>query len=715
MAACTANVQASSRPRLRAGSCIVLASFSCLEGSLQQRVFMQQVAGVCRHAEVPELRRVPPATRRKTCHMKWFPRHLAGASWAHTSAMHLRLVAAVASGLAVQALVVMKAFGRSGFGRQSYDQQEAQRAEKRNREASQFFTYQRRLIRTGCPPRDDKYWKREEQMLFHLERVTAGINFNDYEEVPVARRGGRGIEKPVDSFQDIIEEFEIPQELAGNIQRCQYSTPTPVQKHSTPAALSGTDVMVAAQTGSGKTAAFLVPIIAAALRAGVAPLEEGPVSPTSVILSPTRELCQQIAVEARKLCFRTELRVVAIYGGADAIPQLKQMAEGCEIAICTPGRLTDFLDRGVVTMDRVQKLVLDEADRMLDMGFEPQIRQIVDGHGMPRSGPEETARQTMMFSATFPKEIQELALDFLDPTYLWVGVGLVGNAVTSVDQRFTDASTVDDMGKMTMLIENLGKVESPSGGRAKTIVFANSKSVVDDLTWTLSDNRIRASQIHGGLSQAARDRALNDLRTGRVAVLIATDVAARGLDLPGIDHVINYELPKCAEDYVHRIGRTGRIGNKGVATSFVSSFEPALKDIVERLEAQSKEDLDTKIPRWLQQQAYRHGGMPSLNRYSQNSNQRGNSYDRYRSGSGEGRDYGGGRFGNGRQGKGGGRGGYRGGRGEYGGGRGDYGGGRDDYGGRDRNGGTRERTPRRGPKDSDKPPWARGLPPRRRY
>jgi len=487
----------------------------------------------------------------------------------------------------------------------SRDQVEALTEAKRSREAARYFSYQRRVIRSGpqAGQRNDFYWRREESTLFKPEHVSAGINFSDYDNVPVERRGGQGTEQPVASFQEFCDKFKPPAELVANIERCGYNSPTPVQKHSMSAACIGTDVMVCAQTGSGKTAAFLVPCITGAMNIGSQTVAEGPVYPSCILLSPTRELCQQIAVEARRLCFRSTCRVVSIYGGADAMPQLQSLAEGCDIAICTPGRLDDFLGRGVISMEKVKYLVLDEADRMLDMGFEPQIRRIVEDHKMPSPGSKEGTRQTMMFSATFPREIQDLAMDFMAPNYLWVSVGRVGSTASSVEQRFEDVSTVGHDEKFQVFLDSLEKVKNSDGGPAKTIVFANQKDVVSDIAWRLSEARIKSREIHGGLSQAARDRALSDLRTGRANVLVATDVAARGLDLPGIDHVINFDLAKNSDDYVHRIGRTGRIGNTGIATSLVGRAEPALRDIVRILEKQVAEDKtsSTTIPSWLQQ------------------------------------------------------------------------------------------------------------------
>mmetsp|Transcript_144819 Transcript_144819/g.361149 ORF Transcript_144819/g.361149 Transcript_144819/m.361149 type:complete len:747 (+) Transcript_144819:78-2318(+) len=541
------------------------------------------------------------------------------------SAACVRLFAGLVCGLVSRALPTLKAYGRGrgggggysgggysgggGYGGGGYDRRgsasynDEMRDAKREREANQFWTYQRRLLSSGVPPRDDYYWDREEGKLFKTAHVSVGINFNKYDSIPVERTGGSGEEEPIESFQDASDKFDLPDALVANFERCAYSVPTPVQKHSIPAALAGTDVMVSAQTGSGKTAAFLVPIITTVMRAGPQPVVEGAIRPTAVVLAPTRELCQQISMEATRLCFRSPIRVVSIYGGADAMPQLKALAEGCDIAICTPGRLEDFLGRGVISVENVKYLTLDEADRMLDMGFEPQIRSIIEKHGMPT--PEgENGRNTMMFSATFPREMQDMALDFLDPSYMWISVGHVGSTASNVEQRFADVSTYTESQKFDALLDKLEEIRNPEGGPAKTIIFANQKSVVDDIAWRLSDSRIRATPIHGGLSQNQRDRALGDLKSSRVNVLVATDVAARGLDLPGIDHVVNYELPPNADDYVHRIGRTGRIGNSGIATSFVGDTEPALKGIVKSMmEAAEEDESATPVPAWLRELA----------------------------------------------------------------------------------------------------------------
>jgi len=532
-------------------------------------------------------------------------------------------------------------YGGGGFNGGNRSRNDIERATeiKRSREADQFFQFQRRIVQRGEMPVSNDHWVAEESRLFKQAHVSAGIDFKKYDDIEVKTHGGSREETPIETFQEGCDRFSLPDELTANIDRCNYNVPTPVQKHSIPAVLDGSDVLVTAQTGSGKTAAFLVPIITAALKAGRKPPQEGAVCPTSVVLSPTRELCQQITVEAERLTFRSGARVCAIYGGADAIPQLRKFAGGIEIVVCTPGRLEDFLQRGVMSMEEVKFLALDEADRMLDMGFEPQIREIIENHGMPQAG---KGRQTMMFSATFPKEIQNLAMDFLDPKYYSISVGRVGSTTSSVEQRFEDMSYGD---KFDQLLQTLKQVKGQNGP-AKTIVFANSKGMVDDVTYQLQNNRIRCTSMHGGVSQSQRDRALRDLKSGRAHVLVATDVAARGLDLPGIDHVINYDLPLNGEDYVHRVGRTGRIGNKGVATSFVTRVEPALQDIVRSLRDARKQDKTaSEVPGWMQEMAM---------------NTRGRSQSRgrgYRGGSRE--SYGGGYGSYGRSNSYGGSGGYR--------------------------------------------------------
>mmetsp|Transcript_38173 Transcript_38173/g.88261 ORF Transcript_38173/g.88261 Transcript_38173/m.88261 type:complete len:573 (-) Transcript_38173:57-1775(-) len=512
-------------------------------------------------------------------------------------------LAAAAFGAACARSTARRAYGGGygGYGGYGSPEDQARRTEmKRARETEQFFAHQRMLLRNGVHQQSEAELARIEKQLFQQAHVTAGINFAKYDNIEVTAEGGTGKEKPIASFQEACEKYNLPDELTENLNRCSYSTPTPVQKYSVPAVLEGSDVMVSAQTGSGKTAAFLVPIITAALKAGPKELKEGAVCPTCVILAPTRELCQQIAQEARRLTFKSPARVSAIYGGESADIQLRSFAGGVEIVVCAPGRLHDFLERGVLSMEEVKFLVVDEADRMLDMGFEPQIRDIIENFGMPEPG--EGGRQTMMFSATFPQEMQDMALDFLDPAYYGIKVGQVGHAATDVEQFFEQVSGPD---KNDRLVDVLKQVPPEDGGEvARSIVFTNTKGSADDIAWHLNQSGISAEPMHGGLTQNQRTRALRLLKEGKYSVLVATDVAARGLDVPGIQHVINYDLPSDGDSYVHRIGRTGRIGNKGRATSFVTPYETSLTNIVRAMKDAKKDDPEaTDVPDWLEEAA----------------------------------------------------------------------------------------------------------------
>jgi len=494
-----------------------------------------------------------------------------------------------------------------GYGQLSAEDLEQARQAKSSRERSEWETTQARYERQGGPPEPSAMaWQRLENRLFKSAHVEVGINFSKYDNITVDTEGGQGTEEVIQSFQEACDMFGLKEELVANIQRCGYDQPTPVQKYAIPAVMGGSDVLVTAQTGSGKTAAFLVPIIEAALKAGRKPFEKGPARPTSIVLAPTRELCQQIAFEAQRLSFKSFCRVVEVYGGANSYTQLGALAKGCEIIVATPGRFKDFMQRDFISVEEVKFLALDEADRMLDMGFEPEIRTIVDEYGMPEPsmGEEEGGRQTMMFSATFPTDIQNMAFDYLHPAYFMIKVGRVGSTTSNVEQRFEDVSSQWD--RFDMLVQTMDKVTDDEGNMAKTLIFCNTKRLVDEISNRLQGQSVEARALHGDVAQRDRNQALSDLKSGNVDVLVATDVAARGLDLPGIGHVINFELPKSDDDYVHRIGRTGRIGNKGVATSFVGKDEPALKGIVKSMQMSLKEDPESAspVPSWLQQKAY---------------------------------------------------------------------------------------------------------------
>ncbi|TFY69432.1 hypothetical protein EVJ58_g444 [Rhodofomes roseus] len=309
--------------------------------------------------------------------------------------------------------------------------------------------------------------------------------------------------------------------------------------------------------------------------------------PTGLILAPTRELVSQIHEEARKFCYRSWVRPAVVYGGADINQQLRQIERGCDLLSATPGRLVDLIERGRISLANIRYLVLDEADRMLDMGFEPQIRRIVQGEDMP--GVND--RQTLMFSATFPRDIQMLARDFMKD-YVFLSVGRVGSTSENITQK---VEYVEDNDKRSVLLDVLS-----AHGAGLTLVFVETKRMADMLSDFLLANHLPATSIHGDRTQREREMALQTFRSGRTPVLVATAVAARGLDIPNVTHVVNYDLPSDIDDYVHRIGRTGRAGNTGVATAFFNrGNKNIVRDMLELLREANQE-----IPAWLETVAH---------------------------------------------------------------------------------------------------------------
>lgn len=369
-----------------------------------------------------------------------------------------------------------------------------------------------------------------------------------------------------------------------------------LQKYGIPLVVSGQDLMACAQTGSGKTAAFLLPLLANMLAGGPPVVPSEPrgrrrAYPMMLVLAPTRELASQIYDEARKFGYRTPIRICVVYGGAPIGDQLHALERGCDLLVATPGRLVDLLERGRVSLSQVKYLTLDEADRMLDMGFEPQIRRIVQQEDMP----DQKLRQTVMFSATFPTEIQRLARDFLSE-YCFLTIGRVGSTTDFITQR---VEYVQEQEKRAYVLELLQAVAG------LTLVFVETKRGADALEDYLIRQGIQAASIHGDRSQREREDALKSFRTGRTPVLVATDVAARGLDIPNVMHVINFDLPNDIDDYVHRIGRTGRAGNPGLATGF---FCEKNRNIARDL-ASVISDAGQEVPEWLEQIAHQqHGG-----------------------------------------------------------------------------------------------------------
>jgi len=381
--------------------------------------------------------------------------------------------------------------------------------------------------------------------------------------------------------------------LMANTKRAGFSRPTPVQKYSIPIGFLGRDLMACAQTGSGKTGGFLFPVIAQMLKNGAALPPEGSRSNTSypncLILAPTRELASQIYEEARKFTYRTGIRPVVVYGGSEVGPQLRDLDRGCDILVGTPGRLIDLLSRGKVSLCCCRHLVLDEADRMLDMGFEPQIREIVQKSDMPPAGAEE-GRQTFMFSATFPKEIQRLANDFL-LDYIFLSVGRVGQAAQDITQSVEYVETRE---KPATLVKHLQSIQD-----GLILVFVQTKLSADTLEFKLSEQGFPATSIHGDRSQREREEALELFKCGKCPILVATDVASRGLDISGVTHVFNYDMPNTIDDYVHRIGRTGRVGNTGTAVSFINDENRTIaSELADLLHEHGHE-----VPTWLETMA----------------------------------------------------------------------------------------------------------------
>ncbi|AAS51647.2 ADL273Cp [Eremothecium gossypii ATCC 10895] len=414
---------------------------------------------------------------------------------------------------------------------------------------------------------------------------SSGINFDNYDDIPVDASG--------EDVPDPITEFTSPpldELLLENIKLARFTKPTPVQKYSVPIVAKGRDLMACAQTGSGKTGGFLFPVLSQSFSNGPAstPDESGyymrKAYPTAVVLAPTRELATQIFDEAKKFTYRSWVKPCVVYGGADIRQQIRELERGCDLIVATPGRLNDLLERGKISLCSVKYLVLDEADRMLDMGFEPQIRHIVEGCDMPTV----ENRQTLMFSATFPTDIQHLAADFLKD-YIFLSVGRVGSTSENITQKVLH---VEDIDKRSVLLDLLA---ASDGGL--TLVFVETKRMADALTDFLIMQNLSATAIHGDRTQAERERALAFFRTGRANVLVATAVAARGLDIPNVTHVINYDLPSDIDDYVHRIGRTGRAGNTGLATAF---FNRGNKNVVKEL-VDILEEANQEVPSFLSQ------------------------------------------------------------------------------------------------------------------
>ena len=355
-----------------------------------------------------------------------------------------------------------------------------------------------------------------------------------------------------------FDELGLSGSALSAVRDAGYEHPTPIQAEAIPLILQGRDVMGLAQTGPGKTAAFTLPIVDRLL--------DGPRRTRALVLTPTRELCVQVEESVQKYARHAELDAATVYGGVPIEPQQKRLRAGVDIVVATPGRLLDHLERQNVVFDDLEVLVLDEADHMLDMGFAPQINRIV--------AQIPSYRQTLLFSATMPPEVEALARKYLRKPVV-VQVGRRSAAANTVTHAVYPVPRERKSALLARLLQH-EKLDS-------VLVFTRTKHGADRVVRHLQRDGIESAAMHADKTQPQRTRALEDFRSGKVRVLVATDIAQRGLDISGISHVINYDVPQQAEDYVHRIGRTGRAAKEGDAFTFMSPDEIAMVRLIERV------------------------------------------------------------------------------------------------------------------------------------
>ncbi|BBN82660.1 DEAD/DEAH box helicase [Pseudoalteromonas sp. A25] len=368
-----------------------------------------------------------------------------------------------------------------------------------------------------------------------------------------------------------FQTFQLADELNQALEQLSFVNPTPVQEQCIPPLLSGVDLVATAQTGTGKTAAFMLPILQHLLSE---PEQKGVVR--ALVVAPTRELAQQVAHNTQSYGQYTGLKVACLYGGAKIGPQEKAVRAGVDVVVATPGRLLDHLIKGTLSLGDVKHLVFDEADRILDMGFIGEIKRIM------RHLPAK--RQTLLFSATIDEQVQTLVKQWLNEPKR-ISIDKENSAAQKVEQVFY---AVDEDRKRELMSYLIGK-----NNWQQVLMFTRTKSKADELAKELNKDGLATLAIHGDKSQGARDKALSQFKAGKTRVLVATDVAARGIDIIDLDYVINAELPYVAQDYVHRIGRTGRAGKTGHAISLVSIDEQWLLEEIEVL-------LDERLtPQWL--------------------------------------------------------------------------------------------------------------------
>ncbi|VBB87140.1 Putative ATP-dependent RNA helicase [Podospora comata] len=388
---------------------------------------------------------------------------------------------------------------------------------------------------------------------------------------------GKDVPRPVQNF----DEAGFPRYVMDEVKAQGFPAPTAIQAQGWPMALSGRDVVGIAETGSGKTLTYCLPAI---VHINAQPLLAPGDGPIVLILAPTRELAVQIQQEISKFGKSSRIRNTCVYGGVPKGPQIRDLQRGVEVCIATPGRLIDMLESGKTNLRRVTYLVLDEADRMLDMGFEPQIRKII--------GQIRPDRQTLMWSATWPKDVRNLASDFLTD-FIQVTIGSMD---LSANHRITQiVEVVSESEKRDKMIKELEKIMEDKTAENKCLIFTGTKRVADEITRFLRQDGWPALSIHGDKQQNERDWVLDQFKTGKSPIMVATDVASRGIDVRNITHVINYDYPNNSEDYIHRIGRTGRAGAKGTAiTYFTTDNAKQARDLVGVLR-EAKQVIDPRL------------------------------------------------------------------------------------------------------------------------
>lgn len=381
-------------------------------------------------------------------------------------------------------------------------------------------------------------------------------------------------------------ELGLPKYLCSALCEIGFSEATEIQEKALPVIRGGSDLIASAQTGSGKTAAFALPIIEYIDRARAREAKTKasgavmlPIVTRALVLVPTRELAIQVAEEFQRFSKNFPLKVATVYGGSSFSTQLKALKRGCHVIVATPGRLFDHMQRKTVDLTRIEKLVLDEADRLMDMGFMPQVRKIVSK--LPQN------RQTIMFSATINKRIESIAAEYLSEPKV-VKANKEQIEPSAIEQKVFN---VDEFDKDALLLELLRK-----GDMGSVLIFTETRKKASWVKDRLKDANVPAEELHSDIPQSQREKTLAAFRAGKFHVLVATDVAARGLDIPAISHVVNYDLPASSEDYVHRIGRTGRAGRDGIALSFVSKEQKYLLQDIRKLLKQPIGGADEATP-----------------------------------------------------------------------------------------------------------------------